>query len=80
MTLTSLRDRLPVDATAIRAGLARAWLPGRFQVIPGPVEWILDVAHNPAAAAVLADHLETGLAPDALGPSWGCWPTRMPTG
>ena len=57
MTLTSLRDRLPVDATAIRAGLARAWLPGRFQVIPGPVEWILDVAHNPAAAAVLADHL-----------------------
>ena len=58
MTLTSLRDRLPVDAAAIRAGLARAWLPGRFQVIPGPVEWILDVAHNPAAAAVLADHLK----------------------
>ncbi len=57
MALTSLRDRLPVDAVAIRAGLARAWLPGRFQVIPGPVEWILDVAHNPAAAAVLADHL-----------------------
>ena len=58
VTLTSLRDRLPVDAAAIRAGLARAWLPGRFQIIPGPVEWILDVAHNPAAAAVLADHLK----------------------
>ena len=57
MTLTSLRDRLPVDAAAIRAGLAQVCLPGRFQLIPGPVEWILDVAHNPAAAAVLADHL-----------------------
>ncbi|MFO1422884.1 MAG: bifunctional tetrahydrofolate synthase/dihydrofolate synthase [Candidatus Competibacteraceae bacterium] len=57
MTLTSLRDRLPVDAVAIRAGLARAWLPGRFQIVPGPVEWILDVAHNPAAAAALADQL-----------------------
>ena len=58
MALTSLADRLPVDAAAIRAGLAQAWLPGRFQVIAGPVEWILDVAHNPAAAAVLAEHLK----------------------
>lgn len=57
MALSSLRDRLPVDAAAIRTGLERAWLPGRFQVIPGPIEWILDVAHNPAAAAVLAAHL-----------------------
>ena len=57
MTLTSLRDRLPVDADAIRAGLLRVRLPGRFQLIPGPVEWILDVAHNPAAAAVLAGNL-----------------------
>lgn len=57
MTLISLRDRLPVDAAAIRAGLARARLPGRFQVVSGPVEWILDVAHNPAAAATLADQL-----------------------
>ncbi|HRZ23430.1 MAG TPA: bifunctional tetrahydrofolate synthase/dihydrofolate synthase [Candidatus Contendobacter sp.] len=57
MALTSLADRLPVEVAALRAGLAQAWLPGRFQVIPGPVEWILDVAHNPAAAAVLAQHL-----------------------
>lgn len=57
MTLTSLRDQLPVNVAALHAGLARARLPGRFQIIPGPVEWILDVAHNPAAAAVLADHL-----------------------
>ncbi len=63
MTLTSLRDRLPVGADAIRAGLLRARLPGRFQIIPGPVEWILDVAHNPAAAAVLAGNLRERACP-----------------
>jgi dihydrofolate synthase/folylpolyglutamate synthase len=57
MTLISLHDRLPVDIGAIRVGLSRARLPGRFQVVPGPIEWILDVAHNPAAAAALADNL-----------------------
>ena len=55
--LHSLRDRLPLSAAAVRAGLSRARLPGRFQVFPGAVEWILDVAHNPHAAAVLADNL-----------------------
>jgi dihydrofolate synthase/folylpolyglutamate synthase len=63
MTLYSLRDRLPVGADAIRAGLVRARLPGRFQVIPGPVEWILDVAHNPAAASALADNLRARVCP-----------------
>jgi dihydrofolate synthase / folylpolyglutamate synthase len=29
-------------------------LPGRFQIVPGEVEWILDVAHNEPAASVLA--------------------------
>jgi dihydrofolate synthase/folylpolyglutamate synthase len=58
MTLTSLGDRLSVPPGAIHAGLVNAKLPGRFQIIPGPVEWILDVAHNPHAAAVLADQLQ----------------------
>lgn len=56
-TLASLRHRLPVPPDAIRAGLARVRLPGRFQIVPGPVEWILDVAHNPHGAAVLAGNL-----------------------
>ncbi|MBL8249420.1 MAG: bifunctional tetrahydrofolate synthase/dihydrofolate synthase [Candidatus Competibacter sp.] len=56
-TLHSVRDRLPVTAEAIHAGLTQVRLPGRFQIIPGPVEWILDVAHNPSAAAVLAAQL-----------------------
>ncbi len=32
-------------------------LPGRFQIVPGDVEWILDVAHNEPAAEVLAQAL-----------------------
>ncbi len=32
-------------------------LAGRFHTVPGPVEWILDVAHNEPAARVFADHL-----------------------
>jgi dihydrofolate synthase/folylpolyglutamate synthase len=32
-------------------------LAGRFHTMPGPVEWILDVAHNEPAARVFADHL-----------------------
>jgi dihydrofolate synthase / folylpolyglutamate synthase len=35
-------------------GLAAVHLSGRFQIVPGDVEWIIDVAHNPAAAAELA--------------------------
>lgn len=45
---------LPAD---VPGGLQTAQLPGRFQIIPGPVEWILDVAHNEPAAQVLAEHL-----------------------
>ncbi|MCC6133898.1 MAG: bifunctional tetrahydrofolate synthase/dihydrofolate synthase [Candidatus Contendobacter sp.] len=56
-TLISLRARLPVSADAIHVGLAQVQLPGRFQIIPGPVEWILDVAHNPPAAEILAANL-----------------------
>jgi dihydrofolate synthase/folylpolyglutamate synthase len=42
---------------AINHALRSLALPGRFQVVPGPVEWILDVAHNEPAARVLADNL-----------------------
>jgi dihydrofolate synthase / folylpolyglutamate synthase len=37
--------------------LQKLSLPGRFQVVPGKVEWILDVAHNEPAARVLARNL-----------------------
>lgn len=54
MALELLQDRLPVTDAAIREGLESLYLPGRFQVVPGPVEWVLDVAHNPQAAGRLA--------------------------
>jgi len=55
--LDALRDRLPVSADDIRTGLLTAENPGRFQVLPGRPTVILDVAHNPAAAAALARNL-----------------------
>ena len=47
--------RVPHEAVA--QGLAQVRLPGRFQVVPGEVEWILDVAHNVPAATELAHNL-----------------------
>jgi dihydrofolate synthase / folylpolyglutamate synthase len=55
--LDTLRDRLPVGMNDIRAGLLHAECPGRFQVLPGRPVVILDVAHNPQAAAALAENL-----------------------
>jgi len=55
--LEALRDRLPVSAQDIRLGLANVELPGRFQVLPGKPAVILDVGHNPHAAAVLGQNL-----------------------
>jgi dihydrofolate synthase/folylpolyglutamate synthase len=55
--LEALRDRLPVPQQAVRLGLLQVQLPGRFQILPGQPTVILDVAHNPHAAAVLADNL-----------------------
>jgi dihydrofolate synthase/folylpolyglutamate synthase len=52
-----LHDRLPVAMGAIRRGLLESELAGRFQVIPGPPDLVLDVAHNPEAAKVLATNL-----------------------
>lgn len=56
--LEALRDRLPVGAQEVRTGLATVELPGRFQVLPGQPVVILDVAHNPHAAATLAQNLD----------------------
>ncbi|MCL4183696.1 MAG: bifunctional tetrahydrofolate synthase/dihydrofolate synthase [Burkholderiaceae bacterium] len=56
--LEALRHRLPVAQQAVRDGLAAVTLPGRFQVLPGRPVVILDVAHNPHAAAHLAMNLD----------------------
>ena len=56
--LTALRDRLPITAQAVRNGLVFVDLPGRFQIVPGQPTLVLDVAHNPHAAAALALNLD----------------------
>jgi dihydrofolate synthase/folylpolyglutamate synthase len=48
---------LRLDEPTVSEALARVRLAGRFQVVPGRIEWILDIAHNPPAAAVLAAEL-----------------------
>lgn len=60
-----LASTLRISSEAIRHGLGAVRLEGRFQSIRAAgVEWILDVAHNPDAASVLAANL-------AAGPSGG---------
>lgn len=59
--LECLSARLPVTRDSIERGLLSVTLPGRFQIVrrdrPVAAEWILDVAHNPAAAQALAGQL-----------------------
>jgi dihydrofolate synthase/folylpolyglutamate synthase len=54
----TLRERLPLTAQAVRLGLARVDLPGRFQIVPGQPALVLDVAHNPHSVAALALNLD----------------------
>lgn len=49
---------MDIPEKAIREGLAKATLPGRYQRLTQPVPMLLDVAHNPEAAAYLADRLK----------------------
>jgi dihydrofolate synthase/folylpolyglutamate synthase len=59
--LECLSSRLPITREAIERGLLNVTLPGRFQLLrrnePVAIDWILDVAHNPAAAQALAGQL-----------------------
>ncbi|MBT8136479.1 MAG: bifunctional tetrahydrofolate synthase/dihydrofolate synthase [Gammaproteobacteria bacterium] len=52
-----MAPQVRVDRDMITAGLAMARLPGRLQHLRGANDWILDVAHNGAAAKKLASAL-----------------------
>jgi dihydrofolate synthase/folylpolyglutamate synthase len=56
--MEALADRLPINAQAVRQGLARVELAGRFQILPGQPALVLDVAHNTQAAGALAVNLD----------------------
>lgn len=60
MALDGVSSCLLLPRTAIDRGLATVALAGRLQRIDDArgFHWILDVAHNPAAAAALAVHLQ----------------------
>ena len=55
----ALQDVLPVREETIAAGIRNARIAGRLDIRPvDDVEWVFDVAHNPAAAAGLHDAVE----------------------
>ncbi len=56
--LEAIGARLPVSQQAVRQGMLKVEIGGRFQVLPGRPAVILDVAHNPHAVAVLAQNLD----------------------
>jgi dihydrofolate synthase/folylpolyglutamate synthase len=56
--LSALRHQLVVHQGGVRQGLAQVSLAGRFQVLPGQPVVVLDVAHNPHAAGVLAANMD----------------------
>jgi dihydrofolate synthase / folylpolyglutamate synthase len=64
--LEEITPRLPMASSAVARGLEKVRLVGRFQLIKPTAEsptWILDVAHNPDAARVLARNLSAGAYP-----------------
>lgn len=58
MALTVLEAEFPVEPDAVRSCLRDFRLPGRFQVIPGEVPLVLDVAHNQQAVAALVENVK----------------------
>lgn len=58
MAVTRMQEKLPVTTTAIDQGLSTATLAGRIQIVPGPITNVFDVAHNPAAIALLASSIQ----------------------
>lgn len=53
-----LPKKFKVNTAIIVASLKEVFVQGRFQIIPGNITTILDVAHNPASAALLAENLQ----------------------
>ncbi len=57
MCVQCLQAEIPVDTQALRAGLLTTQVSGRFQVLPGAIPIIYDVAHNSAAVERLVEML-----------------------
>lgn len=55
--LAKLRPRFPVNLSQIKTGLLQTNLIGRFQVLPGTPQIILDTAHNPQAVETMLQNM-----------------------
>ncbi|PKM13015.1 MAG: bifunctional tetrahydrofolate synthase/dihydrofolate synthase [Gammaproteobacteria bacterium HGW-Gammaproteobacteria-3] len=64
--VTALQERLPVSVPAIRQGLEKVELTGRFQLIDSAPPVLLDVGHNPQAVGTLVEHLRAYYAGHAV--------------
>ena len=62
--IEALETGFTLTAQTVGKALREVSLAGRFQVIPGPVEWILDIAHNEPAARMFARHLRERPLPE----------------
>lgn len=58
MAVDLLQSQLPVKENMIRQALGQVKLIGRLQYFPGKIDFIFDVAHNPAAIEWLAQWLQ----------------------
>jgi len=58
MAVEILQTRLPVSEEVIRQAIKTVSIPGRIEIIPGPVTEIHDVSHNPAAVAFLSQRMQ----------------------
>jgi len=59
ITARILNPTLPVDVSIFSKALNKLHIPGRLEFIPGNVNLLFDVAHNPQSARLLADYLKT---------------------
>jgi dihydrofolate synthase/folylpolyglutamate synthase len=54
-----LQNKLPVDPESLAIAMRDLFIPGRLQLIKGPVWTLYDVAHNAQSARLLADTIKT---------------------
>ncbi|HRD70094.1 MAG TPA: bifunctional tetrahydrofolate synthase/dihydrofolate synthase [Legionella sp.] len=54
-----LSYRLPVNVGHIYPAMRDVFIPGRLQLIPGNIDLLFDVSHNPQSARLLAEHIKS---------------------
>jgi dihydrofolate synthase/folylpolyglutamate synthase len=57
LAVNKMAEILPVTEVAIKQGLEKTQLAGRFQLIDGEIPVLLDVGHNPEAVKTLAEYV-----------------------